>query len=55
MKLGKMSKKTNNEKLFIPLKNLRKNDVNKHAKDSEEIMTIMSRCKHSSTIKDLME
>ncbi len=50
-----MYAKTNNEKLFIPLKNPQKSDVNKHARDSEEIMTIMSRCMHSSAIKGLME
>ncbi len=55
MKLGNMSKETNSEKFFTSLESPRKNDVNRHAKDSEDNITTMSRCRHSSTIKDLIK
>jgi hypothetical protein len=47
-----MLEKTNNEKLFILPKSLQKN-VNMHAKDSENNITTMLGCKHSSAIEDL--
>jgi hypothetical protein len=55
MKSGKMYKETNNEKLFTSLESPQKSDVNRHVKDSEDSMKITSRCKHSSTINDLMK
>jgi hypothetical protein len=55
MKSRKMSKENNSEKIFTLLKSPQKNDVNRHAKDSEDNITIMSRCRHSSRIEDLIE
>ncbi len=50
-----MSKETNNEELFILPKSPLKSDVNRHARDNEDNITTMLRCKHSSTMDDLME
>ncbi len=55
MKLGKMSEKTNNEELFIPLESPQKSDVNRHARNSENNMTTMLGWRHSNVIDDLME
>jgi hypothetical protein len=40
---------------LFPLKSPQKNDVNRHAKDGEDNITTMARCKHFSVIKDLMK
>jgi hypothetical protein len=48
-----MSKETNSEKFFIPPESLQKSDVNRHATDSEDNMTIMLRCRHMNAIDDL--
>jgi hypothetical protein len=52
-KLGKMSKETNIEKFFTPPNSLQKSDVNRHVKDSEDNITTLLGCKHSSAIKEL--
>ncbi len=40
---------------LLPLESPQKNDVNRHAKDGEDNITTMARCKHLSAIKDLMK
>jgi hypothetical protein len=42
MKLGKMSKETNNEKFFTPPKSPQESDVNRHARNSENNKTTLS-------------
>jgi hypothetical protein len=54
-KLGKMSKETNIEKFFTPPKSPQKSDVNRHVKDSENNITSLLGCRHSSVIEELME
>jgi hypothetical protein len=49
-----MSKKTNTEIIFTPSKSLRKSDVNRHARNSENNKTTLSGCKHLSAIDELM-
>jgi hypothetical protein len=50
-----MSKETNTEKFFTLPKSLQKSDVNRHVRDSEDNITTLSRCRHSSVIENLME
>lgn len=50
-----MFKKINNKEFFTSSKSLHKSEVNKHARDSDENMTTMSRCRHLNVTKDLME
>jgi hypothetical protein len=50
-----MSKETNNEKCFTLPKSLQKSDVNRHVRDSEDNITTLSGCTHSSVIENLME
>jgi hypothetical protein len=46
---------TNNEKFFTLPKNPKKNDVNRHARNSENNITTMLRCRHLNAIGDLMK
>jgi hypothetical protein len=55
IKSGKMSKETNTEKFFTQPKSPKKSDVNRHARDSEDNKTTLSRCKHLNVIKELIE
>lgn len=50
-----MFKKINNKEFFTSSESLHKSEVNKHARDSDENMTTMSRCRHLNVTKDLME
>ncbi len=50
-----MSKETNTEKFFTQPKSPKKSDVNRHARDSEDNKTTLSRCKHLNVIKELIE
>jgi hypothetical protein len=45
-----MSTKTNSEKLFTLPKNPKKGDVNRHAKNSENNIISMLRCRHLSAM-----
>lgn len=55
MKSRKMSKETNIEQFLTPQKNPKKNDVNRHVKDSENNKTNLSGCMHLNTIEELTE
>lgn len=50
-----MFKKTNNEKFFTSPKSPHKSEMNKHARNSDENMITMSRCRHLNAIKNLTE
>jgi membrane carboxypeptidase/penicillin-binding protein PbpC len=50
-----MLEETNIEEFFILPENPQKSDVNRHAINSEDRKKTLSRCKHLSTIKELME
>jgi len=54
-KLGKMSKETNIKKFFTRPKSPQKSDVNRHVKNSEDSITTLLGCKHSSAIEELTE
>jgi len=54
-KSRKMSKETNIEEFFTRPKSPQISDVNKHAGDSEDNKTTLSRCKHSNAIQELIE
>ncbi len=46
---------TNNDEFFTLPESPKKSDVNRHVRDSEDNKTTLSRCKHSSTMKEVME
>jgi hypothetical protein len=48
-----MFEETKSEKFFIPLESPQKSELNKYARDNDESMRTMSRCRHSSVIEDL--
>jgi hypothetical protein len=55
MQSGHMLGETNNDEFFTLPESPKKSDVNRHVRDSEDNKTTLSRCKHSSTMKEVME